>query len=278
MRCCAIEGLRLPQRIRTRTPRIHIPPRFVNVDVARWLGQAEGVVRKLRSTLSLLLVVALPLGLHAVPTGEDDPLARHIYPLSPALKTPPVTIDVSDAPHTKAWAEKAKALVETWYPIVTSLLATESFKPPKEIRLVFKKEISAPAWASGEEITINGKWITDHPDDLGMVIHELTHIIQAYSWNRTPGWLTEGIADYIRWWRYEPEAPRPRVDPVKASYKDAYRTTAAFLAWSSRKYDMRLVPALDRAIRERRDPLTEFTRLTGKDVDALWAEYVATLK
>ncbi|MGV3614001.1 MAG: basic secretory protein-like protein [Fimbriimonas sp.] len=221
-----------------------------------------------------LLALALPF----MGQSTEDPLARHVYPLSPALTTPPVVIDVTDAPHTKAWAEKAKALVEAWYPTVTSLLATESYKPPKTIKLTFKKEISAPAWAANGEITINGKWITEHPDDLGMVIHELTHIVQSYSWNRTPGWLTEGIADYVRWWRYEPEAPRPKVDPVKASYKDAYRTTAAFLAWSSRKYDMRLVPALDRAIRERRDPLAEFSRLTGKDVDALWAEYVATLK
>jgi hypothetical protein len=226
-------------------------------------------------------VNVLPLIALAAPflsQSSDDKLSRYIYPMSPALKTPPVTIDVTDAPQTKEWAEKAKALVEAWYPTVTSLLATEDYQAPKEIKLVFKKEISAPAWAAGGEITINGKWVTEHPDDLGMVIHELTHIVQAYRWNRTPGWLTEGIADYIRWWRYEPEAPRPKVDPAKAKYTDAYRTTASFLAWTSRKYDMRLVPALDRAIRKRQDPLEEFKHLTGKDVDALWAEYIATLK
>jgi hypothetical protein len=226
----------------------------------------------------LLPLLALTIAVPACAQAPADPLDRYVYPLSAPLKTPPVVIDVTDAPQTKEWAEKAKALVEAWYPTVTSLLATDKYEPPKEIKLTFKKEISAPAWANGGEITINGKWVTEHPDDLGMVIHELTHIVQAYRWNRTPGWLTEGIADYVRWWRYEPEAPRPKVDPVKASYKDAYRTTAAFLAWTSRKYDMRLVPTLDRAIRERRDPLPEFTRLTGKDVDALWAEYVATLK
>jgi hypothetical protein len=67
-------------------------------------------------------------------------------------------------------------------------------------------------------ITISGKWITEHPDDLGMVIHELVHVVQGYPNSRhKAGWLVEGIADYIRWWRYEPEAPRPRIDPAKSS-------------------------------------------------------------
>jgi hypothetical protein len=212
----------------------------------------------------------------SVAAGDVD-LAKYVYPLRPGLPTPPVTIDVSDAPETKAWAEAAKAIVEQWYPRVTSLLATEDYRAPKEIRLIVKKEISAPAWASSGDITINGKWITEHPDDLGMVVHELTHVVQGYSWDKTPGWLTEGIADYIRWWRYEPEAPRPRIDPAKSKYTDAYRTTAYFLAWTSKKYDMRLVPSLDLAIRKETDPMPEFKRLTGKTADELWTEFVAAV-
>ena len=38
---------------------------------------------------------------------------------------------------------------------------------------------------------------SEHPEDTGMVIHELTHIIQNYP-SPDPGWVTEGIADYIR--------------------------------------------------------------------------------
>lgn len=194
------------------------------------------------------------------------------------MATPKVVVDVSDLPEAKEWGERAADLARTWYPALTSLLATETWKAPKEIRLVIKKEISAPAWASGGEITINGKWITDHPDDFGMVIHELTHVIQSYPGSdKTPGWLVEGIADYIRWYRYEPDAPRPRVDKEKSKYTDAYRTTAAFLAWTGHRYHMGLVPALDRAMRKREDPLSEFVRLTGKDVETLWKEFVATL-
>lgn len=215
------------------------------------------------------------------PTVRDldpRPLARHVYPLAPPLPCPPVIIDYSEFPEGKGWMEEARALVEAWFSYVTSLLATEDFRPPDEIRLVVRPEISAPAFASGNTITINGQWITRHPHDLGMVIHELVHVVQRYprGVNR-PGWLVEGIADYIRWWRYEPEAPRPRINRERANYTDSYRTTAYWLAWVSQRYDMRLVPALDRALRQGRDPMPEFERLTGKPPETLWQEFVESL-
>ena len=48
----------------------------------------------------------------------------------------------------------------------------------------------------------------------GAVVHELVHVVQQYGRARTtnpdavrpPGWLTEGIADYIRWYLYEPQS------------------------------------------------------------------------
>lgn len=218
----------------------------------------------------------------------NDDLDKHVYPMAPALVCPPVEIDVSDFPEGKAWAEKAKAVVQQWYGPLTSMLATNgidpvtgekgrAYEPYKVIKLTFKKEISAPAWAAGGEITVSGKWITEHPDDLGMMVHELTHVIQQYRGPNTPGWLTEGIADYIRWWRYEPElhatTGRTKIDFSKAKYTDAYRTTGKWLAWTSRKYDMRLVPCLDKALRSGEDPMPVFKRLTGKTADELWEEF-----
>jgi hypothetical protein len=219
----------------------------------------------------------LPL-LAALSLQTAADLDRYIYPLAKPQATPIVVVDVSDFPQSKAWGEAAKSIVQQWYPTVTSLLATESFKGPRQINLVIKKEISAPAWATNDTITISGKWITEHPDDLGMIVHELTHVVQNYPNSRTkPGWLVEGIADYIRWWRYEPEAPRPRINGEKANYTDSYRTTAYWLGWASRKYDKRLVPALDRKMRKGEDPMPEFERLTGKDAATLWQEFIKSL-
>lgn len=221
-------------------------------------------------------ITLLALGLTAVTTLQTPNYDRYVYPLAREQAAPKVSVNVKEAPDLQAWGETAARLTRAWYPIVCSLLATERYRGPQEIRLVFRAKQDAPAWASGGEISINAEWVRAHPDDLGMVIHELTHVIQGYPDNKVDtGWLVEGIADYIRWWRYEPEAPRPRIDREKASYKDAYRTTAAFLAWASRKYDMRLVPALDRALRRGADPSPLWFRFTGKDVDALWKEFVS---
>lgn len=211
---------------------------------------------------------------------DASTLSKFVYPLSKAIACPSVSVDATDLPEQKAWGDTAKKLVEAWFPRITELLASEDYKAPAEVKLIIKKEINVPAYTSGGTITINGKWITDHPDDLGMVIHELVHVIQRYPGSRTtPGWLVEGIADYIRWWRYEPEYfathGRPRIDPEKSKYTDAYRTSAYWLAWASKKYDMGLVPALDRALRKREDPMPLFGKLTGKDADELWKEFIA---
>jgi hypothetical protein len=223
-------------------------------------------------------VIAL-LAVLALPQAAPD-LGRFVLPHSKPLACPTVTVDASDLPEQQAWGDAAKALVETWFPQITALLCTDDYAVPAEIRLVIKKEANFPAFTSGATITINGKWITEHPDDLGMVIHELVHVVQSYPGRRgAPGWLTEGIADYVRWWRYEPEYfathGRPKIDPKKAKYTDSYRTTAYWLAWASKQYDARLVFELDRALRHREDPLAVFTKLTGKDADALWTEFLA---
>jgi hypothetical protein len=223
----------------------------------------------------VIAALAFSIALLSTPVANDD-FARFIYPTAPPIPSPQIVIDVTDSPESQAWAERAADLAREWFPTLTSLLATQEFRVPERINLVFKKELNVPAHASRDTITINGDWIRRRPDDFGMVIHELVHVIQAYPRNRhNTGWLVEGIADYIRWWRYEPEARRTPIDAARASYRDAYRTTAAFLAWAGEKYDRRLVPALDEALRRAEDPAPVFEKFTQKDLDALWQEFVS---
>lgn len=221
-------------------------------------------------------MVALLLGV----VLQSQDLDRFVLPRSKPMSCPPVVLDTSDIPELNSWGEKAKGLVEAWFPEITSLLATDSYRKPKQVKPVIKKTLNVPAYASGGTITLNGDWITKHPDDLGMVVHELTHVIQHYpDSDTTLGWLVEGIADYVRWWRYEPEyfavKGRPKIDPAKNKYTDAYRTTAYWLAWVSKQYDQRLVFKLDQAMRRKEDPMTVFPSLTGKDAQTLWDEFVA---
>ena len=38
-------------------------------------------------------------------------------------------------------------------------------------------DAGAPALTSGNRMQFSAQWIAEHPDDFGMVTHELTHVI-----------------------------------------------------------------------------------------------------
>jgi hypothetical protein len=108
-----------------------------------------------------------------------------------------------------------------------------------------------------------------------MVVHELVHVVQRYP-DPSPMWLTDGIADYVRDFVYEPGKRTARIDPKKASYKDSYATTAAFLGWLAKK-DPDAVKKLNAAMRKKAYRPELWTEIGGKDLDALWSDFVATL-
>ena len=123
-------------------------------------------------------------------------------------------------------------------------------------------------------MTVNADWCRHHPEDTGLTVHETAHVIQAYS-SYNPVWLIEGIADYIRWVKFEPEQFHPRIDVRTATYHDSYQTSATFLAWCELHYDSCLVTKLSKAIRAGTYNSGLFQKYCGKDVDALWTEFTA---
>jgi Peptidase of plants and bacteria len=209
-------------------------------------------------------------------------VAIWLFAIIPALAfadagTVRVVVDVADVPELKEWADKAKALVVQWHPKIADMLKSDGFTPPSEVKLVFKKKARFIAYTGGRTITISANWIKKNPDDYGMVVHELTHVVQAYPPSKA-GWLVEGIADYVRFYKYEPQTKLGPLDTRTASYRDGYRTTARFLAWVERTHDRALVNKLNRALRrgEYRDAL--FRDYTGKSLDDLWADFVKAQK
>ena len=187
----------------------------------------------------------------------------------PAVK---VVVDTSEVPEVAEWGKKAKSLVETWHPKVSELLKSDGFTPPNEVKIVFKKDMKGVAYASGKTITISANWIKAHPDDLGMVVHEMTHVIQAYR-RGGPSWLVEGIADYVRFIHYEPKT-HIRIDTKKASYRDSYRTSAKFLGWVEKTHDKDLVRKLNEALRKGKYKDELFETYTKQTLDQLWAAFL----
>jgi len=210
----------------------------------------------------MMLLVLIPASFAAEPAP--------VPPTAPALT---VALDTRETPELKEWAAKAKVICEEQYPKICEILEPGVAIAPKETTLLFKKEMEGIAFASGSKITISGPYLAKRPDDFGMVVHELTHVIQAYP-RSDAGWLVEGIADYVRYHKYEPKN-QPRIDFRTATYRDGYGTTAAFLAWSAEKYDKDLVCKLHASLKAGKYAEGVWVQSTRKTPGELWKEFQA---
>lgn len=110
-----------------------------------------------------------------------------------------------------------------------------------------------------------------------MIVHEMVHVVQSYP-TYDPVWLVEGIADYVRWFFYEPVGKRPRPNPAKATARDSYQTTGAFLYWASCHYDLDLVPKLSKAFQANTYKEDLFRQFTGRTLDQLNDEWLPSLR
>ena len=183
-------------------------------------------------------------------------------------------------PELKDWAEKKlRPALEKWYPIIVASLPGEDYSAPQRLTVTFKQRMQGVAYTSGTRVVCAGPWFKANlkGEAVGAVVHELVHVVQQIHAPNSPGWLIEGSADYIRWFKYEPESKRPHPDPRRAKWTDGYRTTAAFLNYLTEKYDRRIVARLNASMREADYSDDLFKEYTGKDLDDLWREYVATL-
>ena len=188
-----------------------------------------------------------------------------------------VSVDTAKAPQCEEFAAKSKALVEEWYPRINEILfGKEHPLPATEVKLSFEP-MRGVAHTNKNFIHISADWIAKHPDDFGMVAHELTHVVQDYQ-GKGEGWLTEGMADYIRDRYYEPGVRHHHIDPDKSSYRDGYGTAAAFLIWLEANKDKDVVRKLNVASHDGKYSPALFQEYCGADLDTLWKEFAATFR
>jgi hypothetical protein len=189
-----------------------------------------------------------------------------------------ITVDTSAAPEFEEYGKQIQAVAEEWYPKIVAMLPSEGYTAPQTITIVFDPEYKGVAACAGDRIVASTKWFKERPEDVGAFVHELVHVVQHYSDGDRPGWLTEGIADYIRWFVYEPESARPKPNPEKSKYSDSYRTSGHFLDWTLKTYDKDIVVKLNAACREARYSDELWKEYTGKTLEELGAEWKASLK
>jgi hypothetical protein len=183
---------------------------------------------------------------------------------------------VADAPEMNEWGEKAVRVCERQYEMICDELMSDGFRPPTLLRMTLKNDYKGVAAAGGGRIVGSGKYFKSHPDDIGAMVHETVHCVQNYRGRGNPGWLVEGIADYVRFFRYEPRRPGP-LAPEKARFDGSYRVTAAFLAFVNETYDRQAVKKLNAAMRQGRYRPEIWKDITGRTVEDLGREWQKSL-
>jgi hypothetical protein len=140
------------------------------------------------------------------------------------------------------------------------------------------------AYTVGNEVHLSSQFLADvaaNKQDLvqeitGVLSHELAHVYQHDNDNYGEiTWLVEGIADFVRY--------RSGLVPLTrrqrgGTYTDSYNITAFFLDYLDRTYPD-FVYKLNAALAPPDKAWTTayFQTATGKDIDALWADYQGSL-
>ena len=194
------------------------------------------------------------------PTETDDPFGNTFFsaidirdgkrhaagPASIAAKVGKyeIVFDTAETPELTPWVDaKLRPVCQKWYPLIVQMLPSEGYTAPPRFTVTFRKDMKGVAYTSGTRVVCAADWFGKNlqGEAAGAVVHEMVHVVQQYGrakgGNRNPGWLVEGMADYIRWFKYEPPSHRPRPNPERAKYTDSYRTTAAFLDYLAENVD-----------------------------------------
>lgn len=196
-----------------------------------------------------------------------------------------ITVDVTAAPDLKIWVQdKLAPVLAVWYPKLVAWLPSPGFTAPPRFKITLKS-MKGVAYTVGTNVSVSTEWIRHEMNGqaIGSLVHECVHVVQQYGHSyggaKAPFWLTEGMADYFRWFKYEPQSHGADLDWVKRQPKDsirydgAYRISANFLDWVTRKYAPRIVVELNAAMRDGTYSDDLWKQKTGKTLQELGAEW-----
>ncbi|MGV3773648.1 MAG: basic secretory protein-like protein, partial [Verrucomicrobiales bacterium] len=198
-------------------------------------------------------------------------------------------LDTSDALDLTDWAvNELRPIITNWYPKIVKMLPGDNYQAPTNVTIEIKN-MDGVAHASGSTISCSADWFRKNlqGEAKGAVVHELVHVVQQYGRRRAnpdgrraerPGWLVEGIPDYIRWYLYESTSEGARIRNVeRARYDGNYRVTANFLNWVVKNHGEDVIPRLNAALREGSYDASLWEKMTGKTAQQLGEEWKASL-
>lgn len=206
------------------------------------------------------------------------------------------TLDATEAPDLVDWAAKELIpVMDEWYPKIIEMLPVPDVSPSTDITFTLKSAANlpqnlrgVPAYASGDSVVFNVDFMRREiaGEAIGAGIHEIVHVVQFAGRDRDgritrgkrlPTWVTEGAADYIRWFLFEPEKNGARITRrnfERASHDSSYRVSANFFDWVIKNYDEDLMRHLNLSIHEgyREEIWETWTGISLEELGAEWKE------
>lgn len=167
-------------------------------------------------------------------------------------------------------------LTQTFFAVYPKLVKAYNKNAKKEVIFVVDTAYKAVAEASGGRILFSAGYMKAHPTDVDIVTHEGMHVVQEYGYGSGPVWLTEGIADYVRYkLGYDNVGSKWTLPAFSSSqsYKNSYRITARFFVWLEENVKKDLIKTLDDQLRRKAYTQQSWVDLTGKSLDQLWDDY-----
>ena len=203
-----------------------------------------------------------------------------------------LSIDTSQTPDLTGWTEtNLVPMIEKWYPELVRMLPSPGFEAPRKVKILFSSDMDGVAETAAGRIRCAARWFRANlqSEAVGAVFHELVHVVQSYGHApaetrngvEVPGWLVEGIADYLRWYHYEADSRGADIPPNRLGrvrFDGSYRITANFLDWAGRKHDPELVSKLNAVIRQGQYSEELWAKFTGQSLTDLDAEWKLALK
>ena len=198
-----------------------------------------------------------------------------------------LVLDTSAAPDMKEWTEGVVGRIQRGGVRVAAYV-TAGWPIPCCVTVSYvDKDGGAPAWTEPgacPKICLNAKWFRENRDGeaAGAFFYALVRAMQGYratpgaTETNCPSWLANGIADYARWYLFEPESRGcdfVRKNPEAYRYNGSFRVTASFLDFVERRHPGTVMRANAAMRAHAFDDATFWKEATGKtaeELEKLW--------
>lgn len=193
-----------------------------------------------------------------------------------------IVVDADEAPELAPAGEEIRRRAQSWWRIINQELASPGYRPPDTVTLRFTRSLPdrIAGHAAGTVIELNAPYVAAHPIALypqfyNFAGHELVHIVQNYP-RRIP-WITEGIADYVRYYVLFPQDRERAFNPQAGDFRRGYQPAASLLDYIERVHGLGSVRRLNAAMRNGDDGELVLAQIAGEPLEQVWGKVIDAL-